>query len=163
MKAGIVSDTHLSGADERFKKQVAHCFRDCEVIIHAGDLTDLSVLDAFKGKIIKAVHGNMCNRTSYQQLPSQLLFDLGGFSIGLIHGDVLGRREIENRLWEVFPQVDCFIYGHTHRPVCHRVSNTLIINPGSFRGTGKYGAAGTYGILEVGETLTGTLHEVPYL
>ena len=160
MKAGIISDTHLSRADERFLKQTADCFKDCEVIIHAGDLTDLSILEAFSGKMVHAVHGNMCNHTSYKKLPLKLSFELGGFSIGLIHGDVLGRREIEDRLWEVFPGADCVIYGHTHRAVCHRLGNTLIINPGSFQGTGRWGAPGTYAILEIGEVLKGSLHEV---
>ena len=162
MKAGIISDTHLSSTNALFQKQVDTCFQDCDLIIHAGDLTDLSILNAFNGKTIQAVHGNMCNHTSYKKLPSKLLFDLGGFSIGLIHGDALGRWEIENRLWDVFPEADCMIYGHTHKPVCHKISNTLVINPGSFCGTGKYGAPGTYAILEVGETLSGSLHEVPH-
>ena len=55
------------------------------------------------------------------------------------------------------------IYGHTHQAVCHRVGERLIINPGSFKATGRYGAPGTYGILEVGNVLQATIHEVPQL
>jgi predicted phosphodiesterase len=29
--------------------------RDCDLILHAGDLTDLGVLDVFEGKTVKAV------------------------------------------------------------------------------------------------------------
>jgi hypothetical protein len=35
------------------------------------------------------------------------------------------------------------------------------MNPGSFMATGRYGAAGTYGILDVGDSLTGRILEVP--
>lgn len=160
MKAGILSDTHLAAPDDDFKRLVEICFSSCDVIIHAGDLTSLKVLDAFAGFEVHAVHGNMCDAGSYRTLPREKTFPLADFTIGLTHGAQLG-RDIELSLWNLFPEADCMIYGHTHRPVCHRQGSSLIINPGSFRGTGRYGAPGTYAILEAGETLHGAIHEVP--
>ncbi len=56
---------------------------------------------------------------------------------------------------------DCIVYGHTHIPVCHTTGDTLFINPGSFQGTGTYGAPGTYGLLQVGgKGLSGSIHEL---
>lgn len=161
-KAGILSDTHLNGPDPLFKQLADRCFNDCEMIIHAGDLTDLSLLDAFAGKTVHAVHGNMCVPTTRSALAASLTFRLGQFTIGLTHGDGLG-YDIESGLWDLFPEADCMIYGHTHQPVCHRVGRTLIINPGSFRATGRWGAPGTYATLEAGETLQATIHQVPRL
>ena len=159
IKAGILSDTHLGGAEPEFIRLVNHCFKDCEIIIHAGDLTSVRVLDAFADRTVHAVHGNMCDFDSGRALPRELTFQLGNFAIGLTHGAHLG-RDIESNLWNLFPEVDCMIYGHTHRPVCHRQGSVLIVNPGTFRGTGRYGAPGTYAILEAGDELTCTLHEV---
>ncbi len=160
--AGVLSDTHLSQADPHFQLLVDHCFADCDVIIHAGDLTELPVLEAFGDKPIYAVQGNMCGYATQNTLPLTRSFSLGKFTIGLTHGARLG-FDIESRLWDIFPEADCMIYGHTHQAVCHRVANALILNPGTFRSTGRYGAAGTYAILEAGETLTAKIHEVPQI
>jgi predicted phosphodiesterase len=104
----------------------------------------------------------MCGSSAYSTLPSQLSFQLGQFTFGLTHGAGLG-HDIESALWDVFPEADCVIYGHTHRPACHSIAGRLIMNPGSFQETGRYGAPGTYGILEIGDTLQAAIHEVPQL
>ncbi len=162
IKAGILSDTHLSRADDVFRQQVELCFADCEVIIHAGDLTDISVLDVFNGRKVYAVHGNLCDASASLALPGEESFELERMTIGLTHGSQLG-RDIEGGLLALFPGADCIIYGHTHRPVCHRYGGTLVINPGRFLGTGRFGAPGTYAILEIGDRLHGSIHEVPRL
>jgi len=160
IKAGILSDTHLTQTDDIFKKQVELCFADCDVIIHAGDLTNIAVLDVFNGKTVHAVHGNMCDASAYHALPDKKRIDFKGFSIGLAHGVNLG-RDIEVGLINLFADADCIIYGHTHHPVCRRYGHILVINPGTFTGTGRYGAPGTYAVLEAGGELRATIHEVP--
>ncbi|MCI5158609.1 MAG: metallophosphoesterase [Candidatus Electrothrix sp. AUS1_2] len=162
IKAGILSDTHISRPNRDFLDAVRHCFADCEIIIHAGDLTDISVLDAFAGKTVYAVRGNCCARTSRTALPGERSFQLGDFSISLLHGDRLGRYadNIESGLWDAFPDADCVIYGHTHDPVCKRAGGKLIINPGSFQISSWYGTPARYAILEAGEELRGSLHEL---
>ena len=160
IKAGILSDTHLYSADDVFIRLVQQCFADCEVIIHAGDLTSIAVLDAFAGRQVYAVHGNMCDASSSLALSRDTTFRLGPFTIGLTHGAGLG-RDIELQLWGLFPEADCMIYGHTHRPVCHRQGGVLFINPGTFRATGPLGAPGTYAILEAGTELCVAIHQVP--
>ncbi|WP_028581151.1 metallophosphoesterase family protein [Desulfogranum japonicum] len=160
LRIGILSDTHLSRPDSLFLKKIRHCFKDCSVIVHAGDLTDTSLLDAFTGKDLYAVHGNMCSRELHTRLQRTLSFSLGNFTFGLTHGDGLG-YDIEAGLWDLFPDADCVIYGHTHRPVCHTVAGRLIVNPGSFRDTGQFGAKGTYAIVEITESLHGKIFEVP--
>ncbi|WP_456387288.1 metallophosphoesterase family protein [Desulfolithobacter sp.] len=159
IKAGILSDTHLFAPDGTFASQTARAFGDCEIIIHAGDLTEASVLDIFGDKKVYAVHGNMCSRITRERLPSQQNFEVGDFSFGLIHGAGLG-YDIESALWDIFPEADCVIYGHTHQASCRRQGDKLFINPGSFRSTGRYGAPGTYALLSIGETLKVTIHEV---
>ncbi len=160
LRAGILSDTHLSRPNSLFLRKIRHCFDDCSIIIHAGDLTDASVLEAFSNKKLYAVHGNMCSHEVHHRLQRTLSFTLGEFAFGLVHGDGLG-HDIETRLWDIFPEADCVIYGHTHRPVCRSVAGKLIINPGTFRDTGRFGAKGTYAKVEIGDTLQGKLYEAP--
>ncbi len=150
IKAGVLSDTHLTGQDILFSQLVQRCFADCELIIHAGDIVDLAVLSAFKGKDVYAVSGNMCLPATREALPARRIFQLGAFTIGLAHGAAMG-MDIEDRLWTLFPEADCIIYGHTHRPVCHTQGGVLFLNPGTFR-------SGSYAILEAGTTLRASLH-----
>lgn len=160
IKAGILSDTHLTQVNKEFLQRIEHCFSDCDVIIHAGDLVDTSVLDAFQGKIIHAVYGNCCPGSVRSVLPSQCTFQLEGFTIGITHGNGLG-HDIEAALWDLFPEADCMIYGHTHQAVCHQIAGKLIINPGAFQMVSEYSVPCSYAILEAGEQLKGSLHELP--
>jgi len=162
VKIGILSDTHLARPTAEFRIQINDCFADVSVIFHAGDLTDISILDAFSGKTIHAVHGNMCHSSSWTELPEEKIVTIGNYTIAMTHGMKYPRSQIEDRLLERFPEADCIIYGHTHEPVCHMVGSTLLINPGCFGCTSRYGAPGTFAILELGTTLNGVIHAVPY-
>ena len=63
-------------------------------------------------------------------------------------------------MWGLFPNVDCIVYGHTHIAVNHRFGKTLFVNPGSFQSTGRYGASGSYAILNIDKNgLSAKLYE----
>jgi putative phosphoesterase len=158
---GILSDTHMHSVNDSFLRQSAAAFSGCDIIIHAGDLTELSLLNAFKGKEIHAVCGNMCNSTTRQALPVEKQIIIAGYTIGITHG-AGPRHNIEERVFGKYPTADCIIFGHTHTPVCKKIGHTLLINPGSFQGTGRYGAAGTYGLLHIDKNgLKATIHTLP--
>ncbi len=73
MKIGVISDTHLTSCDDRLTRLLKDHFRDVDLILHAGDLVDLRVLDAFAGKEVKAVCGNMDLPSVRQSLPKKLV------------------------------------------------------------------------------------------
>jgi len=156
---GILSDTHLTKPTELFRKQAEKCFSGVDIILHAGDLTERSVLDVFSTKEVHAVHGNMCGHSCYNSLPGQKTIQVGGFIIGLAHGAGGPAYNIEERLWNALGPVDCIVYGHTHEPVCHRAGPVLFINPGRFASQPGYGP-GTYALLEVDHELRGTIHAI---
>ncbi len=162
IRVGVLSDTHLFETTARFQQMVDACFSECSVILHAGDLVELDVLSVFSNKIVHAVCGNMCGYSVRRELPSKKLITVGKFTIGLTHGQAMG-YDPEDRLLVEFGEADCIVYGHTHKAVCHKVGSTLLMNPGSFQSTGRHGASGTYGILEIDETIHGSIHEVPNL
>jgi len=159
-RAGILSDTHLSTITPEFVSLADEAFNNCNVIFHAGDITDIALLDIFKGKSVHAVHGNMCSYTTQKSLPYSKVISLAGYNIGLCHG-AGPRQNIEDRLWSQFAEVDCIIYGHTHNPVCERRGSILYINPGSFQCTSSYGSPASYATLTLDSAgLKGKLHTI---
>jgi len=161
LRIGVLSDTHLSECTVLFQRQVRRAFSHCQAIIHAGDLVDQRILSAFSGQEVHAVHGNMCTLATQMALPPHKTVKYGRFTIGVSHG-AGNRLTIEDRLLQLFPAVDCIIYGHTHIPRRTKIGNILLLNPGSFRGTGRHGAMGTYAVLTIDEIgLSASLHELP--
>lgn len=157
---GILSDTHISYVTEDFMSHTQQAFSECDVILHAGDLTDTSVLSAFSGKEVHAVCGNSCNFPTQSALPEKKIIILKGYSFGLCHGTG-NRLNIEDRMYTLFPQCDCIVFGHTHIPVNNKIGNTLLFNPGSFTGTGQFGAAGTYGVIKLQNNgIEATIHHL---
>lgn len=86
-----------------------------------------------------------------QSLPEEIVIVLDGFVIAITHG-AGPKHTIEDRVLLRFPEAACIVFSHTHTPVCHKYGGTPLLNPGSFQGTGTYGAPGTYGILKLDAT-----------
>lgn len=159
IKAGVLSDTHLHQVTHEFRQLAHDAFHDCSVIFHAGDLVSHELLDTFSDQIVYAVHGNMCDYTCRSTLPESLVINLKSHTIALCHGARMG-FDIEDQLWTRFPEADCIIYGHTHRPLCERKGEILFINPGSFMAS-SHGSKASYAILEIRDsTISAKLHTV---
>ena len=151
VKAGILSDTHITTINQRLKESIRAAFSTCDVIFHAGDITHLAVLELFASKTVYAVHGNMCDLAVRKTLPESRIVQLENKTIALCHG-AGSRHNIEERMWSRFPEVDCIIYGHTHHAVCHYMGDILFINPGSFQISTPYGAPASYAILTLDDS-----------
>ena len=105
--------------------------RRADLILHAGDLTSVSVLEELRalGRV-EAVHGNADEPELARLLPERLVVEVGSARVGLVHdaGPSAGRHA---RLGTWFPECDVVVYGHTHLPEATRVGKTWIVNPGS--------------------------------
>ncbi len=155
MKIGVVSDTHLSQPVQTLAELISGPFQEAEMILHAGDITELGVLESFGGKEILAVCGNMDSPALRRELPPKRTFDVGKFKIGIIHGWG-GPQGIEDRIGREFGPLDCIVFGHTHLPAQVRRQGVLFFNPGTFAG-GLRSVPRSVGLLEVGETLSGQI------
>jgi len=155
VKIGVISDTHLDEASDKLKAVVERYFADVDLVVHAGDLVDLSVLEIFHPRDVKAVCGNMDNSRVREKLPEQLIFEIKGFKFGLIHGWG-SPRGLEERLKARFGDVDCVIYGHTHQPANVKKDNVLFFNPGS-AAQRHFLTSRTVGILEIDRDITGNI------
>ncbi|GAB6267389.1 MAG: metallophosphoesterase family protein [Smithella sp.] len=155
IKIGVISDTHLTDYDEKMRRCVVDHFNDVDMILHAGDLVDLRVLEIFEGKKIKAVCGNMDNVFVKEKFPEHLLFEIKGFNFLLIHGWG-SPLDIEEKISARFKNVDCIIYGHTHKPANHKQGSVLFFNPGSAADR-SMGSSRTMGILEIDKDIEGRI------
>jgi len=158
VKIGVISDTHLSGYDDRLRRLLDNHFNDVSLILHAGDLVDIRVLDSFAGKEVKAVCGNMDTQSVRQSLPDRLIINLHNYRIGIIHGWGMPFG-IEKKLLREIGRVDCLVYGHTHRAANEVRDGILFFNPGSATDK-RFASRNTIGILEGGEKINGKIIEL---
>ena len=102
-----------------------------ELIVHAGDFVAASVLEELRalGRV-EAVCGNMDEPSLRESLPKELVVEVEGMRIGIVHvpGPAAGR---EARLAARFPGCEAVVYGHTHVPQVERFGEAWILNPGS--------------------------------
>ncbi len=152
MLIGVISDTHINESGRRIiPPRVFSAFKDVEFILHAGDLTARRVLTELEAIAPTfAVRGN--NDSSELGLETSRRFEWEGRVIGLVHGDRFARGQASspalpyagnthasaNALshFEHDGDVDCVIFGHSHRPLCveHTLDSgakVLLLNPGS--------------------------------
>jgi len=129
---GVISDTHLAGADKALDAIVARYFAGVDLVIHAGDMVSLTVLDGLyaSGKEVIAVSGNMDQREVVYAFPSKRILEVEQVRIGVIHGWG-APQDIRRRIREAFEHVDAIIYGHTHQPFCGIEDGIFFFNPGS--------------------------------
>lgn len=159
MKIGVLADTHLSRATEGLIRLARGPFSDVSLILHAGDLTSLAVLDVFSDKQVVAVCGNGDRKPATSFLPETQTVAVNGYRIGLIHGWG-APKGIETRLLSRFEDVHCIVYGHTHRPRNHIFSGILFFNPGAFAGTRFLKRHPSAGILTIGSGISGLVFPV---
>jgi len=154
-RIGVISDTHMRGYDPAFAALLARVFAGVDMILHAGDITSLAVLDALDAPQVLAVAGNMDQGPTSANLPSRRIITVEGLRIGLTHG--WGPREgLARRVAESFAADDvrCVVFGHSHQPTNLELGGVLLFNPGSAM-AGQDG--GTVGVLEVDRQITGSI------
>jgi len=131
---GVIADTHIPARGRFIPKQVFSLFEGVELILHAGDLVEDYIIDEL-GVIapVEAVAGNMDPGHLQKRLGKVKLIKTPGLSIGLMHGDLVGRRLDTEKFKAVFrPEVpDAVVFGHLHEPVSRMDNGVLFFNPGS--------------------------------
>jgi putative phosphoesterase len=127
----VLADTHLKeGQLAGLPETVWQLADEADVILHAGDVVDGALLDALAQQApVHAVRGN--NDGALGRLPDDLVLDLGGVRIALVH-DSGERRGREQRMFRRFPDADAVVFGHSHQPMAAwSPQGQLLFNPGS--------------------------------
>lgn len=121
MKLGLISDTHGLLRD----KAVA-ALRGCGLIVHAGDIGKLEILDALRAIApVVAVRGNMDTAPWAKALPLAATAQAGNARLYVIH-DV---HDLE--IDPAAEGFDMVISGHSHKPASASKAGVLYLNPGA--------------------------------
>jgi len=144
MRIGLISDTHIPTAAKELWPQVYEAFRGVDLIMHAGDLMVLEVIDWLDEVApVVAVWGNGdwggWQRTvppEDARLSESKVLSIDGLKIGLVHDLQLPEapplRTLEGQMSHYFGgPVDVIVRGSTHAAEITTVKGVLIVNPGS--------------------------------
>lgn len=146
MKIVIVADTHSL----EIPKQLLEESKGVDLIIHVGDFCSLKDLKVFQDITdVKAVFGNMDDKTLQTKLPEKDIFEIEGVKIGLFHGYGSARNVLSNVCKEFQKdKVDIVIFGHSHQPTHEIIEGVCYFNPGSPNDTITAPYC-SYGMLEI--------------
>ena len=151
---GVISDTHIhKGSTRVIPDRVYDAFQNVEMILHGGDLTSPSVLNAFNLLApTLAVRGNNDYGALTNELPVSRRVNIENVVIGITHGDApapgrprprkLGDAPGNSQAaadaishFEFDEDVSCIIFGHSHRALLQwreiEGRRVLLLNPGS--------------------------------
>lgn len=132
MRIGIISDTHIPGKRQHFPEVIRQIFKGVDLILHAGDLNDLTVLKTLNSIApTEAVAGNTDSEGMVDYLGYQKQLELSGFRIGLTHGHLGKGATTPDRAFSLFPEADVIVFGHSHKPWQEWRDGKLLLNPGS--------------------------------
>ena len=132
MIIGVISDTH--GV---FHPAIPQHFADVELILHAGDIGQASIITQLEELAhVAAVTGNVdWGRPIDREYPRIQQLELAGCAVYMTHiggwPDVMITRLPQ-------PRPDVYICGHSHIPIIERVDDVLFLNPGS-AGPSRFG------------------------
>lgn len=149
---GLISDTHIPDRWLEVPHVLGDVFAGVDLILHAGDVGELWVLDAL-GHLapVVAVQGNDDSADAKRELPSRQVLAVGGRRILLWHSHHPDRQvELASRKDDGWASklarsaerarragADVVVYGHTHVPMAHVEDDVLLVNPGAIA-SGNY-------------------------
>ena len=132
MLIGLISDTHIPDRGKELPENVYDAFKNVDLILHAGDLTSLKVIEMLKDIApVVVVQGNM-DRARGIDLPKACVIEAEDLKIGIVHGEVYPRGDTQQLIYLAQElNVDILVSGHSHQPKIEQKEGILLLNPGS--------------------------------
>lgn len=126
----ICSDTH-SHDGHALTGRTLEAVREANRVIHAGDFTSPSALEAFQeaARRLDAVHGNADRMAVRDRLPTARTVEYQGVRFAVTH-----RRDGGPTALSLFGrqrEADVVVSGHSHQPSVVDADGLTLLNPGS--------------------------------
>lgn len=119
MIIGIISDTH-----GLLREEVVEQLKDCNLIVHCGDIGKLEVIDKLN-KLCKVefIRGNIDK--NIEIAPKNRIIEVMNNRIYVIHNIAEMDVNLEKE------NIDIVMFGHSHKANIYEKDDVLYINPGS--------------------------------
>ena len=147
MLIGLISDTHIPTHAKELPKQLEEVFRGVDLILHAGDIYTISVLDELErlAPVLAAEGDDEPPVTALDpRVKRKHILNLDGVTIWLVH-----------EMYWIPPPFDpntapgVIVLGHTHQTYLKRDNGLLQVSPGSATFPRYRSEPGTVGLLTV--------------
>jgi putative phosphoesterase len=152
LKIGLISDTHMPDRWKKLPQAVSDTFSGVDLILHAGDVGELWVLDELSQLApVVAVHGNDETNEATRALPYHQLIAVEGQRLLLTHShhpnrdDEMASRKNDSWHHQIQRRVNMakehgasvIVHGHTHVAMFIQYDGVWVINPGAIA-SGNY-------------------------
>lgn len=131
-KIALISDNH-----SYFGEEIMPTIMEADEVWHAGDIGSISslqpILDA--GKVLKAVYGNIDDKTTRNAFNEDLIWTCEGIKIYMTHiGGYPGRYNLRAKEIIEKERPNLFICGHSHicKVLPDKRYDLLHMNPGAY-------------------------------
>ena len=147
IRIGLISDTHMPERWAALPTAVFHLFKDADLLLHAGDVGELWVLDQLSAIApVVAVHGNDDTVAAQRELPYHQTITIAGQRILLWHShypDHIDEMHDRQPGWTLHQKLGRMVgraqragaticvFGHWHIPLVSQQDNVMLINPGA--------------------------------
>jgi len=158
MRIGLITDTHMPDVIDHLPPRLTDVFHGVDLILHAGDIYNLSVLDDLER--IAPVLAALGDDDHYgllkdQRVKQEQMLELAGYRVWLVH-EAPGSMALW-RWWleRVFvrrrdSRPDVIVHGHSHHARIRTVGGVLTVGSGSPTFLNYKRGPGSVAILELG-------------
>jgi uncharacterized protein len=133
MRLLLLADTHVPRRAKDLPAEVWEQVEVADVVLHAGDWVDVSLLDRLEESAARVIgcHGNNDGADLRERLPEVARAELGGVRFAVVH-ETGGKHGREARCAAAYPDVDVLVFGHSRIPWDNVADTGLhLLNPGS--------------------------------
>lgn len=158
MKIFVVSDTHGS-TRELINKM--NSLEKPDLIIHLGDYIEDGVkIEKKTGIKTVIVKGN--GDYFHSEYNEDEILNINGKTIFITHGHNYGvRYSIDNLFYKAKEvNADLVLFGHTHVSTFFEEDGIIVMNPGSASMPRGFNRKKTFGIIEIGKKISGSIVEI---
>jgi uncharacterized protein len=129
----LIADTHVPKRARDLPARVWDEVARADVVVHAGDWVDPSLLDALEERATRLVAcwGNNDGADLRARLPERADANLGGLRFTVVH-ETGAAKDRDARMAGQYPDTNVLVFGHSHIPWDTIAQTGLrLLNPGS--------------------------------
>ena len=149
MRIGLITDTHIPVVAKEIPERVTEIFQGVDLILHAGDIYELFVLDELEkiAPVLAALgDDDAWSMMDDKRIEMKHVLELEGHTVWLMHERTYLFTLTEQQKKDA---PDIVVYGHSHSAQVKQQNGVLFVGSGSPTFLNYLRKPGTVGILEI--------------